>query len=249
LPDSQTPAVAAAVVVFLVGILKGAVGFGVPTVATPLLALVMDVKTAVALLVVPNIVMDAFQSRRGGNFRATARRLAVLLVFGAVGMVVGTRLLVALSGRVAMLLLGAFVVAFVVINVSRIALRVPSGWERWLSPPIGLLAGVVGGLTNVPGTPLVVYFYALGMDKREFVRSVALSFMVYKVVQLAALSWYGAFSARFVLPTLGMTAAALGGFAVGLRIQDRLDQKTFNRAVLVFLAILGSGLVIRAVSR
>lgn len=247
MPDSLTTAVLAAVVVFLVGILKGAVGFGFPTVATPLLALVMDVKTAVALLVVPNIVMDALQSRRGGNFRATVRRLGVLLAFGAVGMVLGTRLLVALSGRVAMLVLGAFVVIFVALSASRIALRVPPGWERWLSPPIGLLAGVVGGLTNVPGTPLLIYFYALGMEKREFVRAVALSFMVYKAVQLAALAWYGAFTARFVPPTLGLAVAALGGFAVGLRIQDRLDQKTFNRAVLMFLAILGLWLVIRAV--
>jgi uncharacterized membrane protein YfcA len=207
----------------------------------------MDVKTAVALLVVPNIAMDAIQSRRGGGVLATARRLAALLAFGAAGMVVGTRLLVGLSGRTAMLVLGAFVLSFVLLNVSRLVQRVPAGWERWLSPPIGFLAGVVGGVTNVPGTPLVIYFYALGMEKREFVRSVAFSFIVYKAVQLGALTWYGAFGRTLVLPTLALSAAALGGFAVGLRVQDRLDQRTFNRAVLVFLAILGVWLVVRAI--
>jgi uncharacterized membrane protein YfcA len=247
LPDSAVTAAVAAAVVFLVGILKGAIGFGFPTVSTPVLALFMDVKTAVALLVVPNIAMDAIQSRRGGSVLVTARRLGLLLLFGAAGMALGTRLLVGLSGRTAMLVLGTFLLFFVLLNVSRVTPRVPPGWERWLSPPIGFLAGVVGGVTNVPGTPLVIYFYALGMAKREFVRSVAFSFIVYKAVQLAALTWYGAFGQALVLPTLGLSAAALGGFAVGLRVQDRLDQRTFNRAVLVFLTVLGVWLVVRAV--
>jgi uncharacterized membrane protein YfcA len=43
-----------------------------------------------------------------------------------------------------------------------------------------------------------------------------------------------------------LIAVALGGFAVGLRVQDRLDQRTFNRAVLVFLAVLGVWLLVRA---
>jgi uncharacterized membrane protein YfcA len=36
------------------------------------------------------------------------------------------------------------------------------------------------------------------------------------------------------------------GFAVGLRLQDRLDQRTFNRAVLVFLGALGAWLLVRS---
>jgi uncharacterized membrane protein YfcA len=40
---------------------KGAVGFGYPLIATPLLALATDVRTAVAVLVIPNILMDGVQ--------------------------------------------------------------------------------------------------------------------------------------------------------------------------------------------
>jgi uncharacterized membrane protein YfcA len=47
--------------------------------------------------------------------------------------------------------------------------------------------------------------------------------------------------------TLGLTAASLAGFWLGVRLQDRLDQRAFNRAVLVFLAILGVWLVARAI--
>ncbi len=45
---------------------------------------------------------------------------------------------------------------------------------------------------------------------------------------------------------MALTVMALAGFAVGLRVQDRLDQHAFNRAVLLFLAVLGAWLLVGA---
>ena len=205
----------------------------------------VDVKTAVAALVIPNLVMDGLQLRRQGPLGATPRRLAPLLVFTMLGTIVGTKLLVVLSGRTAMLILGAFVLGFVALDLARFSLRVPAGWERLLAPPVGLAAGVMGGVTNAPGTALALYFVALGMDKREFVRSIAFTFLVVKAVQLASLGWYGLLGWPLVLGSLGLTAAGLAGFGLGVRVQDRLDQRAFNRGVLVFLATLGAWLVVR----
>ena len=226
-------------------VLKGAISFGFPTIATPVLTLFMDVKTVVPILVPPNIAMDAYQMRRGGHLGATARRLSALLIAGGIGTIIGTRLLIGLPSRVITLILGIFVLLFVVLNATRFAPRVPAHWERWLSAPAGLIAGVVGGITNVHGTTLVIYFYALGMEKPEFVRSIAFCFVVYKLVQLAALTWYGGFPLSLVPATVGLTLVGLAGFFAGLGIQDRLDQRTFNRANLVLLAALGTWLIIR----
>ncbi len=239
-------ALLAAGAVLLAAFIKGAIGFGFPTLGTPLLSLVMDVKAAVVVLILPNIVMDGLQFARRGAPLDTVRRFAVLLVFGAVGTVVGTRLLVALSPRTAALILGAFVVAFVGLNVIGATPRVPPRWEPWLSPVAGLLAGIVGGITNVPGTPLVMYFHALRLAKHDFVSSVAFTFVVYKIIQLAAVAYYGLLSWSLVGPSLALTLVALAAFALGLKVQDRLEPRTFNRAVLVFLAALGVWLVARS---
>lgn len=237
---------AGAVAALIAGFVKGTIGFGFPTVATPVLALFIDVKTAVAVLVPPNLVLDGIQARRGGGLLRTFRRFAILLAFGGVGTVLGTHLLVILPARVAMAVLGAFVIAFVAVSATPRRPTVRASWERWLSPPVGLLAGVIGGLTNVPSTPLVVYFYALGLPKAEFVRAVAVTFFMYKLMQLAALAWYGAFTLALIPPALGIAAVAVGSFTLGLRVQDRLDQQHFNRAVLIVLALLGAWLTIRA---
>jgi uncharacterized membrane protein YfcA len=227
------------VAVLLAAFVKGSIGFGFPTLGTPLLSLVTDVRTAVVLLIVPNIAMDGLQFARRGAPGAVARRFATLLVAGAVGTLLGTRLLVGLSPRVATVLLGAVILLYVVLSVLGAAPRVAPGWERAVSPLVGFVAGVIGGVTNVPGTPLVMYFNALGLAKHEFVAAVAFTFVVYKVVQLGAVIYFGLLTWELMGWSLALTLVGLGGFAVGLRVQDRLDARAFNRAVLGFLALLG----------
>src|SRR5262245_50503823 len=178
-------------VVFLAALVKGAIGFGFPTVGTPLLSLVVDVKTAVVVLIIPNIVMDALQFARRGAPIAIVRRFALLLVFGAAGAMFGTRVLIALSPKAATLVLGSFIVVFVALRVGGFAPKVDPRWEPGTSPVAGAVTGIVGGITNVPGTPLVMYFHALGLSKGDFVSSVSFTFVVYKVVQLAAVAYYG----------------------------------------------------------
>lgn len=229
----------------LAAIVKGAIGFGFPTLGTPLLALVVDVKTAVAVLVIPNMVMDGLQLRRSGPIGDAPRRLAPLLLFTMIGTVIGTKLLVALSPRTATMILGVFILGYVLLDLARLSPRVPPSWELTLAAPVGLAAGIMGGITNAPGTPIALYLVALGMEKKEFVRSIAFTFLVVKGVQLVTLVWYGLLTWSLAVVSLGLAATGLAGFALGLKLQDRLDQRSFSRAVLIFLAALGVWLLVR----
>jgi len=44
---------------------KGTTGMGFPLIATPMVALLVDIRTTYALLLMPNILMDALQLARG----------------------------------------------------------------------------------------------------------------------------------------------------------------------------------------
>ncbi len=232
--------------ILLASFVKGAIGFGFPAIATPVLALFLDVKTAVAILIFPNMVMDAIQTVRRPGLLLTLRRHGVLYACGIAGTFLGTYLLKAISGQLALLILGVFVLAFVALNFSRVTLRVNPRWERVLSPPVGLFAGILGGVTNVPGTPLALYFYALGMSKAEFVRSIAFSFLVYKTTQLLAVISVGLMTVSLFALSVLAAALGLGAFWLGLHVQDWVAQETFNRAVLGFLAGVGVWLVLGA---
>ena len=192
------------------------------------------------------LVMDSLQLRRAGPIGDAPRRLAPLLLFTMIGTVIGTKLLVMLSPRTVTLTLGGFVLGYVLLDLARFSPRVPAHWELRLAAPVGLGAGIMGGITNAPGTPIALYLVALGMEKKEFIRSISFTFLVVKGFQLVTLVWYGLLGWQLALASLGLAAVALGGFAVGVKLQDRLDQRSFNRAVLVFLAVLGAWLVAKA---
>src|SRR6476660_7116805 len=123
-----------ALAVAAAGFVKGSIGFGFPTLGTPLLSLIVDVKTAFLVLIAPNIAMDLVQCVRAGISRAIVRRIAPVVVLGGVGMVVGTRLLVGLSPRTVALVLGSFILVFVALNAARLSPRLPARWEPWASP-------------------------------------------------------------------------------------------------------------------
>src|SRR4029078_1646992 len=101
--------VAGALAVLAAAFVQGAVSFGFPLVATPLLTLAVGVKTAVAVSIIPNIVMHSAQLVRSGHAPVTVSRMLSLILFSMIGMWVGTLLLVVMPARVATLVLGVFV--------------------------------------------------------------------------------------------------------------------------------------------
>ena len=58
----------------IAGTVKGAVGIGLPTTAIGLMTLAIDPRTAIALILVPMIVSNAWQVDRSGEILAAARR-------------------------------------------------------------------------------------------------------------------------------------------------------------------------------
>jgi uncharacterized protein len=241
-PRSLT-AVFGGLALLVAAFVKGAIGFGFPTIATPLLALATDVRTAVVVLLLPNILMDAIQVTRLPGLQVAARRHAGLVVAG----VVGTQFLALVSSRALLALLGSVVLTGVVVSLARPAWRLPPSWEPVASPVAGLVAGVLGGLTNVPGTPLALYFQALGLPKGEFVRGVALTFLALKLTQLGAVWQVGLMAPRLLVLSAGATAVALLAFRAGLWAQDRVPADVFNRAVPLALGVLSIAMLVRAI--
>ena len=57
-----------AVVLLVAGFIKGVSGMGFPLIATPTVALLLDIRVAITILIIPNIVMDIAQVFRA-DFR------------------------------------------------------------------------------------------------------------------------------------------------------------------------------------
>ena len=244
--DLTTLAVAATLLV--AAFVKGTSGMGFPLIATPVVALLLDIRTAVVILIIPNLVMDATQIVRGSLSLPLFRRFQWLLAWTVVGVFLGTRVLVILPAWVLNLTLGSTVLAFVAWSLARVEFTISGRLEKILSPLVGIVGGFLNGMTNAAGPTHAIYLYSLKLPKIEFIKSIATIFIVTKLSQLAAVSTWNLFDRATLELSLGVTLFVLAGFYLGLKTQDRVDQETFNRALLALLFVIGVVLIWRAVA-
>lgn len=230
-------------------VVKGAIGFGFPLVTAPLLAATWDARHAVLLISLANLFNNVGVSVRGGGSCATFRRLAPTFAGLIVGVVIGALLLATLDATTLALVVGIAAVAFALVALLKPDLAVPPHLERYLALPMGLAGGILSGATGIAGPAIVSYLFALQLDKREMVYFLCLLYVVAAIVQVASFVQLGLYDATTLAVGLLSCVPNALGVAIGLRIQDRIDQALFRRIVVMVIGLTGSSLVLRGLWR
>ena len=222
---------------------------GFPLIATPTAALLLDIRIAITILIIPNIVMDVAQVFRGGFPSTVLHRFGWFAASTVVGVFLGTKVLITLPLWLLNICLGVMVLAFAVSNWLRFEFTISPQLERKLVLPAGLASGFLNGMTNAAGPALAIYLYSLRLPKREFIKSIATIFIITKLSQLLAVSTWHLFNWQTLILSLALTLFVLIGFYGGLKTQDRINQQNFGRGLILFLFLIGATLVIRAVAQ
>ncbi|HWP57236.1 MAG TPA: sulfite exporter TauE/SafE family protein [Candidatus Acidoferrales bacterium] len=225
---------------------KGTTGMGFPVIATPTVALLLDIRTAVTILILPNLIMDLTQIVRGRIPYEIFRRFSGMFLSTVLGVFLGTMVLVTLPLWILNLTLGVIVLAFVISNIFHPEFHIPPHQEKKLSPVMGLVGGFLNGMTNAAGPALAIYLYSLKLAKVDFIKAIATIFIVTKASQLAAVSTWNLLNASTLKLSLAVTVLVLLGFYAGLKTQDRVNQRLFNRGLLALLFVIGLVLVANA---
>ena len=241
-----------ALVMFVIGaaaVVKGAIGFGFPLVATPVIASVLDARTAVLVLSLASLFGNVGMVIRGGGNWPTFRRLAPMLVGLLVGTVGGALLLASLDAATLGLVVGLAAMAFAVVGTAKPSLAVPARLERYLALPMGLAGGLLGGSTSIFAPPIVSYVHALHLGKREFVFFVSMLYSFGGVTQVVSYTRLGLYETPILLLALATCLPNAVGLWIGTRIQDHIDAFLFRRVVLVVIALTGLNLLVRGLWR
>lgn len=237
------------VALLIAAFVKGATGLGFPLIATPTVALLLDIRTAITILILPNLFMDSAQVIRGGFPYDVFRRFASLIAPTIIGVFLGTMVLVKLPLWVLNFCLGVMVLIFVFANMLRFNFTISLRAERILSPLFGFVSGFLNGMTNAAGPTLAIYLYSLKLEKRNFVKSIATIFVVTKISQLVAISTWNLFNWATMTLSIQVLLFTLAGFYAGIQAQDRVNQQTFNRGLLALLSLIGLILIGRALTQ
>jgi uncharacterized protein len=228
------------------GLVKGVIGMGLPTVAMGLLGLVMAPVEAAALLVVPSLVTNVWQLAAGPQLIALLKRFGTMMLTVCLGTALGIGLLTGGATTIAATALGSVLAAYGALGLVSARFTVPAHSERWLSPLIGLITGVLTGATGVFVIPAVPYLSALGLEKEDLIQALGLSFTVSTVALAIGLWLSGQLQASVAGGSLLALVPAVGGMVLGQSIRNRLRPEAFRRWFFAGLLVLGTYMVVRA---
>lgn len=234
-----------AITFLLAGIVKGVTGMGLPTLAMGLLGTVMPPVTAASLLIVPSFVTNVWQLFAGPSFATILRRLWLMMAGILVGTVIGARLLASDNVKWTTAGLGAALVLYAAYTLLARQPAVPVNAERWFSPAVGFLTGLVTGGTGVFVVPAVPYVQALGLSRDDLIQALGLSFTISTIALAVGLASHGAFEAGHLAASSLAVLPALLGMWLGQVLRQKISPATFRRWFLIFLILLGFELLMR----
>jgi hypothetical protein len=230
-------------VIALAGTVQGALGLGFPIVATPLIAAVTDMRTAVIVVLLPCLACVATNIAKTASLRAALAEFWAMPFYMIAGAAVGTRIFIAFPQLPYTLLLAGMILFY--LNLERLGrtdwplLRTHRGMFGLL---FGVLAGTAEGTANIAAPPLVIYYLALGLTPAMLVQGLNICFFAGKATQFATLATAGGVEPAQWIATLPLTVVACATAIYGIRIRDRIDAATYRtwlkRALFVMAVIL-----------
>jgi len=122
---------------------------------------------------------------------------------------------------------------------------VPAKTEKWLSPVIGGITGVVTGATGVFAMPAVPYLQSLQFNKDQLVQALGLSFTISTVALAIGLFIHRSFHLEHLSLSIFAVVPALIGMWLGQKIREKISPKRFRQFFLLFLIVLGLELALQ----
>ena len=220
------------------GILKGATGAGAPIITIPVIAAFYDVRIAVIIMVVPNLLTNIGQLYQ---FRQTILPKFFTLSFalgGGIGAFLGTILLVNLSIKILTLS-----VAFIVIIYILLKLIVPS-WKLTYKKAeklvflMGTGGGVLQGTAGLSAPISITFLNSMKLERNQFIPTISVYFGVMSIFQMPTLYYYDFLNLEIIIVSFISTLVLLLFMPFGSWIAKSVSKESFDKITLILLGFI-----------
>lgn len=223
----------------VIGLSKTAVPGG-GTVAVAIFAAVLPARQSTGTILLLLIVADVFAVlayRRHANWRALLRLAPAVVV----GLGLGVAFLAVANDEWVKRVIGVILLGVIGLTLLRRRMsRTVAGDDephRVAAATYGTLGGFTTMVANAAGPVMSMYFLAARFSVKEFLGTAAWFFALVNISKVPFSIGLGLITVPSVLLDLVLVPLVVGGALLGRWIADRIDQKLFERLVIVFTII------------
>ena len=228
------------------GLVKGAVGMGLPTISMGLLTLGgLPPAHAAAVMFGPALVTNLWQGFSGPALRALTRRFRTMMSCAFVGTLAGSGVMAGSNTKLAVFALGVVLVLSTALNMLAVQFRVPRKREWWLSPIMGAVTGLITGATGAFVFPAIPYMAALELSKEELIQLLGITAVVSSLALGIALLLRGSLGLSLAGTAAFALIPAFAGMFAGQALRRYISESVFRRIFQVGLLLLGAYLALK----
>jgi len=230
----------------IAGTVKGVIGLGLPTVSLALLTVAIDLPTAMALLLVPSFVTNLWQALAGGNTRLILQRLWPFLLLATVTIWIGAGALTRVNLSFLSALLGALLMAYAGANLGGLRLTISPRQELWAGPLVGIVNGVLTGMTGSFVVPGVMFLQAIGLAREVLIQAMGMLFSLSTLALAIALQRNDLLTAEHGVLSITALLPAILGMVFGRWIRRKISEQLFRKLFFISLLVLGTYIILNA---
>jgi len=229
-----------ACIFFLAALVHGSIGFGFPMIATPLLALIMDIQSAIIITLIPTLLMNIITIASEAKFNLQAfieafKRHYQLATYALIGTVCGTLMLIYSNSELFKVLLAFAILIYLISDKVKLNMPWLVRYPRSAKLIFGLGAGLLGGLTNVMAPILIIYSIELKKSKQDIIQASNICFLFGKVTQIFLFS----VSAKFTFNELSISSlmfvVSAIAISIGIQIKERIKLEIYVKLLKLLL--------------
>jgi len=220
------------------GILKGATGAGAPIITIPVIAAFYDVRVAVVIMVIPNLLTNIGQLYQ---FRKTIMPRFFTVSFalgGGLGALLGTILLANLSIKTLTL-----AVAFIILIYISLKLIIPT-WKlnytkaKKLVFLMGAGGGVLQGAAGLSAPISLTFLNSMKLERNQFIPTISVYFGVMSLFQMPALYFYKFLNIETLIISCLSTIVLMLFMPLGSWIAKSISKENFDKLILILLSFI-----------
>lgn len=225
--------------------IKGALGLGFSTICLAILVNIIDLKTAISIVIFPSLMSNLIVMIESGKLILSLKTFWLMILMTIPGLLLGLQLLKQTDNTASVNILACVLVVYGCWSYFNRKFEIPSRYIPTLNPLIGLGTGIVNGATGSQIFPIMPYLLSLNLSKDVLVQTINLSFTLSSFVMLFCLNQWNILDTESMLTyALGIPPVMLGVY-LGGKVRKRLNQERFKQAAMGLIVILGLLLLVR----
>lgn len=212
---------------------------GFSTICLAILANVIELKTAISIVVLPSLLSNAIVMIEAGNLRVSLRLFFTMILAALPGMAIGLQLLRQADNTLSVSILAIVLIIYGCWGWANHKFRIDDKLIPKFNPVVGFTTGIVNGATGSQIFPVMPYLLSLNISKDVLVQTINLSFTVNSLIMLGFLYRMNTLDTDSVITySLGVIPVAIGVW-LGGKIRKKIPETRFKRIVMILVATLG----------